>query len=211
MAEDTQAGAQDTFISHLVELRNRLVRAVAVVLVVFLVLVAVWPGPGAVYDFIARPMMIALAPGLLPCLWFQVLRQYTVGMQRPQALLLVTPVRVVSEWTVGLQTALASAARIGELAVRPWLLTILRNTARNAARDAARRPGPPPAFEPAPMPEPLRAAVNADCAASITLAPVSTRHRATMLRCSSMTTAFVWVDPTSTPPVNLMALPPIAD
>ncbi|MFD6399334.1 MATE family efflux transporter [Nocardia sp. NPDC060249] len=38
----------------------------------------------------ARPMMIALAPGLLPCLWFQVLRQYTVGMQRPQALLLVT-------------------------------------------------------------------------------------------------------------------------
>ncbi|GAA2468797.1 hypothetical protein GCM10010198_13660 [Nocardia seriolae] len=26
----------------------------------------------------------------MPCLWFQVLRQYTVGMQRPQALLLVT-------------------------------------------------------------------------------------------------------------------------
>jgi sec-independent protein translocase protein TatC len=62
MAEDTQADAQDTFISHLVELRNRLVRAVAVVLTVFLLLVAVWPGPGAVYDFIARPMMIAL-PG----------------------------------------------------------------------------------------------------------------------------------------------------
>ena len=40
------------------------------------------------------------------------------------------------------------AARIRELRVRPWLLTILRNTARNAARDAARRPGPPPAFAP---------------------------------------------------------------
>ena len=40
------------------------------------------------------------------------------------------------------------AARIRELRIRPWLLTILRNTARNAARDAARRPGPPPAFEP---------------------------------------------------------------
>ncbi|MBH0776068.1 MATE family efflux transporter [Nocardia bovistercoris] len=38
----------------------------------------------------ARPLMLALAPGLLPCLWFQVLRQYTVGMQRPQALLMVT-------------------------------------------------------------------------------------------------------------------------
>jgi RNA polymerase sigma factor (sigma-70 family) len=41
------------------------------------------------------------------------------------------------------------AARIRELRLRPWLLTILRNTARNAARDAARRPDPPPAFEPA--------------------------------------------------------------
>ena len=62
MAEEPQAGAQDTFISHLVELRNRLVKAVAVVLLVFLALVAIWPGPAAVYDFIARPMMIAL-PG----------------------------------------------------------------------------------------------------------------------------------------------------
>jgi RNA polymerase sigma-70 factor (ECF subfamily) len=41
------------------------------------------------------------------------------------------------------------AARIRDLRPRPWLLTILRNTARNAARDAARRPDPPPAFEPA--------------------------------------------------------------
>jgi RNA polymerase sigma factor (sigma-70 family) len=41
------------------------------------------------------------------------------------------------------------AARIRELRLRPWLLTILRNTARNAARDAARRPDPPPVFEPA--------------------------------------------------------------
>lgn len=39
-------------------------------------------------------------------------------------------------------------ARIATLAVRPWLLAIVRNTARNAARDAARRPAPPPAFDP---------------------------------------------------------------
>lgn len=39
------------------------------------------------------------------------------------------------------------AARLRDLSIRPWLMTILRNTARNAARDAARRPGPPPAFE----------------------------------------------------------------
>jgi RNA polymerase sigma factor (sigma-70 family) len=41
------------------------------------------------------------------------------------------------------------AGRIRALRIRPWLLTILRNTARNAARDAGRRPGPPPEFEPA--------------------------------------------------------------
>ncbi|MFC4125709.1 MATE family efflux transporter [Nocardia rhizosphaerae] len=49
-----------------------------------------WLGQDEGVLALARPMMIALAPGLLPCLWFQVLRQYTVGMQRPQALLLVT-------------------------------------------------------------------------------------------------------------------------
>lgn len=49
-----------------------------------------WLGQDAGVLADARPLMIALAPGLLPCLWFQVLRQYTVGMQRPQALVLVT-------------------------------------------------------------------------------------------------------------------------
>lgn len=37
-----------------------------------------------------RPMLWALAPGLLPCLWFQAIRQITVGMRRPQALLKIT-------------------------------------------------------------------------------------------------------------------------
>ncbi|MGN2635961.1 MATE family efflux transporter [Nocardia takedensis] len=49
-----------------------------------------WLGQDAGVLAEARPLMVALAPGLLPCLWFQVLRQYTVGMQRPQALLMVT-------------------------------------------------------------------------------------------------------------------------
>ena len=40
------------------------------------------------------------------------------------------------------------APRIRALRLRPWLLTILRNTARNAMRDARRQPAPPPAFEP---------------------------------------------------------------
>src|SRR5437016_4582709 len=42
--------------------------------------------------------------------------------------------------------------RIRSLRLRPWLLTIVRNTARNLARDASRRPAPPPVLEPAEQP-----------------------------------------------------------
>ncbi|MFF3109121.1 MATE family efflux transporter [Kitasatospora sp. NPDC057904] len=38
----------------------------------------------------AQGMLAALAPGLVPCLWFQAIRQFTVGMRRPQALLRIT-------------------------------------------------------------------------------------------------------------------------
>ncbi|MFF7445909.1 MULTISPECIES: MATE family efflux transporter [unclassified Streptomyces] len=38
----------------------------------------------------AWPVLLALAPGLIPCLWFQAIRQFTVGMRRPQALLQIT-------------------------------------------------------------------------------------------------------------------------
>ncbi|GAB3560772.1 MATE family efflux transporter [Arthrobacter alkaliphilus] len=43
---------------------------------------------------LARPMMIALAPGLLPMLWLNVLRQFAVGMHRPGSLLKVTIVSI---------------------------------------------------------------------------------------------------------------------
>jgi multidrug resistance protein, MATE family len=39
---------------------------------------------------LARPTMWALAPGLLPMLWLNVLRQFAVGMRRPGSLLGVT-------------------------------------------------------------------------------------------------------------------------
>ena len=39
---------------------------------------------------LTQTMLYALAPGLLPCLWFQAVRQFTVGMRRPQALLQIT-------------------------------------------------------------------------------------------------------------------------
>ncbi|MDF0376249.1 MATE family efflux transporter [Streptomyces sp. KA12] len=47
-------------------------------------------GQDAVVADRAQGMLTALAPGLLPCLWFQVVRQFTVGMRRPQALLQIT-------------------------------------------------------------------------------------------------------------------------
>ena len=56
------SGEQESFISHLVELRQRLVRAVGLVLVLFVVFIF-WPGSGAIYDFLAVPLMGALPDG----------------------------------------------------------------------------------------------------------------------------------------------------
>ncbi|MFE4054789.1 MATE family efflux transporter [Streptomyces sp. NPDC059096] len=57
----------------------------------------------AVVD-LTRTMLYALAPGLLPCLWFQAIRQFTVGMRRPQALLQITlasiAVNVALNWVL---------------------------------------------------------------------------------------------------------------
>ncbi|MGE5130238.1 MAG: twin-arginine translocase subunit TatC [Sphingomonadaceae bacterium] len=53
---------QDTFMSHLIELRQRLVRAVFAVLAVFVVLF-IWPGSGPIYDWLAQPLMRALPEG----------------------------------------------------------------------------------------------------------------------------------------------------
>lgn len=40
--------------------------------------------------------LAAAAPGMLPCLWFQSLRQYTVGLRKPGPLLAITIVSVVA-------------------------------------------------------------------------------------------------------------------
>lgn len=53
---------QDTFISHLIELRTRLMHALSAVLAMFVVLF-LWPGPGPIYDFLAAPLMHALPEG----------------------------------------------------------------------------------------------------------------------------------------------------
>jgi len=53
---------QESFISHLVELRQRLVRAVGAVLAIFVVLF-LYPGSGTIYDVLALPLMNALPEG----------------------------------------------------------------------------------------------------------------------------------------------------
>lgn len=53
---------EDTFISHLVELRQRLVRALASFAVVFVALF-IYPGGGPIYDVLALPLMNALPEG----------------------------------------------------------------------------------------------------------------------------------------------------
>jgi sec-independent protein translocase protein TatC len=53
---------QDTFISHLVELRDRLLRSLVAIAVVFIGLF-LYPGSGPLYDFLAAPLMQALPEG----------------------------------------------------------------------------------------------------------------------------------------------------
>ena len=55
-------GDQETFVSHLVELRERLRRAMLAFTGAFVVLF-LWPGSGAIYDFLAHPLMQALPQG----------------------------------------------------------------------------------------------------------------------------------------------------
>jgi sec-independent protein translocase protein TatC len=58
--EQKPSGTEDSFISHLIELRSRIVKAAAAVIVVFLCLM---PWAGRIYDLLAAPMMAALPEG----------------------------------------------------------------------------------------------------------------------------------------------------
>ncbi|HVR52540.1 MAG TPA: twin-arginine translocase subunit TatC, partial [Pseudorhodoferax sp.] len=60
--EDELAGTEQPFVQHLMELRDRLIKAVVAIGVVAAVL-AVWPGPGALYDLLAAPLVAALPAG----------------------------------------------------------------------------------------------------------------------------------------------------
>jgi len=56
---DELAGTEQPFVAHLIELRDRLIRALVAVAVVAGVL-AVFPGPGSLYDLLAAPLVAHL-------------------------------------------------------------------------------------------------------------------------------------------------------
>ena len=53
--EDELAGTEQPFVQHLMELRDRLLYCIYGIAVA-VVLLAIWPGPNGLIDFIARPI-----------------------------------------------------------------------------------------------------------------------------------------------------------
>ncbi len=61
-SEDELAGTEQPFVAHLMELRDRLMRAIIAVGIVAAVLFF-WPGPGRLYDLLAAPLVAHLPQG----------------------------------------------------------------------------------------------------------------------------------------------------
>ena len=60
--EDELAGTEQPFVAHLIELRDRLVRAMLAIAVAAAAL-AIYPGPGELYDLLAAPLVAHLPKG----------------------------------------------------------------------------------------------------------------------------------------------------
>ena len=60
--EDELAGTEAPFVSHLIELRDRLIRALIAV-VIGCIALAIWPGPAGLYDWLAQPLVAHLPEG----------------------------------------------------------------------------------------------------------------------------------------------------
>ncbi|MDQ6629456.1 MAG: twin-arginine translocase subunit TatC [Pseudomonadota bacterium] len=60
--DDELAGTEQPFVTHLVELRDRLIRALIAVGICF-GLLSIWPGPAGLYDLLAAPLVAHLPKG----------------------------------------------------------------------------------------------------------------------------------------------------
>jgi sec-independent protein translocase protein TatC len=59
---DELAGSEQPFVQHLMELRDRLLKAIVAMAVVGIIL-GLYPGPGALYDILAAPLIATLPKG----------------------------------------------------------------------------------------------------------------------------------------------------
>src|SRR6476661_2452579 len=60
--EDELAGTEQPFVAHLVELRDRLIKSI-IAIGIAAGLLALWPGPSALYDLLAAPLVAHLPKG----------------------------------------------------------------------------------------------------------------------------------------------------
>jgi sec-independent protein translocase protein TatC len=60
--DDELAGTEQPFVAHLIELRDRLIRALIAVGIAF-GLLCLWPGPAGMYDWLAAPLVAHLPKG----------------------------------------------------------------------------------------------------------------------------------------------------
>ncbi len=92
--EDELAGTEQPFVQHLKELRDRLLYS-AYGIAVAVILLAIWPGPNGLIDFIAQPIRAHMPPGA---------KLIAVGVFSP----FFVPLKVLM--------------MVGVLAVLPWLM-----------------------------------------------------------------------------------------
>jgi sec-independent protein translocase protein TatC len=96
--KDELEGSEQPFVAHLIELRDRLIRAVVAIGIAFAVL-SVWPGPAMMYDFLAAPLVANLPQGTT-LIATNVISPFLVPLKITlmAAFLLVLPVVLYQVW-----------------------------------------------------------------------------------------------------------------
>jgi sec-independent protein translocase protein TatC len=96
--EDELAGTEQPFVTHLMELRDRLVRALIAVGVAALVL-ALYPGPAELYDILAQPLVANLPKGA-PLIATSVISPFMVPLKilMMSSFLVALPVVLYQVW-----------------------------------------------------------------------------------------------------------------
>jgi sec-independent protein translocase protein TatC len=96
--EDELAGSEQPFVTHLIELRDRLIKSAVAVAVVAAVL-AFYPGPSKLYDLLAQPLIASLPAGAT-MIATSVISPFMVPIQilLVAALLIALPVVLYQAW-----------------------------------------------------------------------------------------------------------------